>query len=219
MRTRCPECHHEYPVSVAELRDTRGMLCCCHCAAMFDALEFLQDSETSADPKVFADPSLPWAYTPPRPPRDAWSIALSLNLLLLAAQWIGFTVSSWPQQIFLRPWLERVCAIAHCHVPVYRNLQHIELLQTLLQPLTAQHYRLHVALANTAPYPQPWPRLYLTLHDFAGKPYAAREFAADAYRVNDDTPLLPAHETVEITLDLVLPKEVAAGYSVHVVGF
>lgn len=216
MRTRCPECHSEYPVSVEELRTSRGMLCCRECSAMFDALEFLQ--EPSADPPAFIDPAIPWAYTPPRVTCDGWSIALWLNLLLLCTQWVSFTAPVWPHQPTLRPLLERFCAAAGCHLPVYHAPQQIELLQTLLQPLTSERYRLHAALFNDAPFPQRWPRLYLTLYDFDGRPYAAREFLPEEYLSTHTTSLLPAQQTVEMTLDLVLSEGVLGGYSVRISG-
>lgn len=213
MRTRCPECHSEYSISVEELRAARGRLVCRGCSAMFDALEFLQDP--TAETPAFVDPAISWAYTPPR--SNNWSIALWLNLLLLCAQWVSFTASAWPHQPTLRPLLERFCATTGCRLPVYHAPQQIELLQTLMQPVTPEHYRLHAALFNDTPFPQQWPRLYLTLHDFEGRTYAAREFPPEEYLSGHAVPLLPAQQTITVTLDLVLSDGVLGGYSLRVI--
>ena len=49
MYTQCPECKKKHKITIDELSDSRGMICCDECSAMFDALELLSEGQDAIE--------------------------------------------------------------------------------------------------------------------------------------------------------------------------
>lgn len=82
-----------------------------------------------------------------------------------------------------RPWLTTLCGALHCSLPPWREPSAFVLLARDVRPHPTRPGTLRVTATfrNDARWPQPWPRLRLTLSDIDGRPVAARDFSAREY--------------------------------------
>src|SRR5690606_25747421 len=74
--------------------------------------------------------------------------------------------------------------------------------------------RARASFRNDARWPQPWPRLLLTLSDVDGRAVAARAFTPDQYLGGaPSTPLVAPGQTVEIALEIREPSVETVSYA------
>ena len=211
MYTLCPECKKTIPVSVEQLRESRGMLQCDACQTKFDALEFLsENAENNLSPPPSEDAFLPSQKKPAKNHSPLWLTGILAGLLLLALQIIYFEGEAFAQKPTLRPWLEKICQQLNCQLPPYRNLNEIHILETTLDSKDPGRVVFNIVLTNQADFPQPNPNLKLTLVDYQGKIFAQRVFSADNYHPSS-TQLKPG-QTVKIQLVIVKPGNPVGGY-------
>ncbi len=211
MYTRCPECKKTTPISVEQLRESRGMLQCDACQATFDALELLSDNAEDEVPASRPDDNFLATQNSSKTPTAFWLTGIVAGLMLLAAQIIYFEGHALAQKPALRPWLEKACRTIHCQLPPYRNLKEIHILETTLASQDPDKVVFNIVLTNQADFPQAWPKLKLTLVDYRGKIFAERVFSADNYR--PPSTMLEADQTVKIQLVIVKPENPVAGFS------
>lgn len=125
-----------------------------------------------------------------RVPRWPWIVAALLALLALLAQLaIAYRTELATRQPGLRPWLEMLCAQAHCTVALPSNPDLVGIEASDLHPGAQGGLELTATLRNRAPYAQGWPDLELTLTDGADKPIVRKVIAPAQY--------LPATLSVE----------------------
>jgi len=216
---RCPGCGTVFrgPASLP----AHGRVRCGVCGEVFAADASLQappsadtGRDSSAPRPAYASPAVA-----PLPGMGAsllrGALALVLLLVLLGQLlWLGRNrLADFPS---LRPVLEAVCERFGCHLPVFRDLQAIQVSDARVtsHPDYAEALLAVVALNNSAPLAQPWPRLALVL--------TGVDEAAIAGRLFEPADYLPAQRqadaqfaagtTVEVRLPLADPGTVAAGF-------
>ncbi len=216
---RCPGCGTVFrgPASLP----VHGRVRCGVCSEVFAASAPAQ-ALPSADTDRHSHAPRP-AYASPAPaplPGMGASLlrgALALVLLLLLLGqllWLGRNrLADLPT---LRPLLEAACERFGCHLPVFRDLQaiHVSDARVTSHPGYADALLAVVALNNSAPLAQPWPRLGLALTGADEAIIAERLFEPAEYlpaQRQADTQFA-AGTTVEVRLPLADPGTVAAGF-------
>jgi predicted Zn finger-like uncharacterized protein len=147
-----------------------------------------------------------------------WTLGVGAMLLLLMGQYAWFARDELAQYSSLRPWLEHMCAIARCKLPLRRDLSRIVLKNRDLRthPGRENALQLNFTLANEAPFVQPFPIVRLSLLDNSGQIRAMRAFQPHHY-LGDDFDLtagMPPHIPMHVSLDLVDIREHTTGFEI-----
>jgi hypothetical protein len=154
---------------------------------------------------------------PPRHVSRAWSFGVALLALIFAAElayaYRGPIAQRYP---VLRPWLESVCAQAHCTIPWMRDdrLLKLEDSELLEVPGRPNEIALGARIRNLATAAQEYPHLELTLTDLTGQAAARRVLRPIDYvgRALGSGEVLAPGAEVAIQLRLETPRIKATGY-------
>lgn len=88
LTTQCPQCQHQFDVSLEQLQQRKGLLRCTRCAQIFDAYECAVPKPTAAtEPTPAPDSTL--SFTPPPSQLDGFTISASAPKLDAAEPFIG----------------------------------------------------------------------------------------------------------------------------------
>ncbi|MGV8932675.1 MAG: DUF3426 domain-containing protein [Luteimonas sp.] len=107
-----------------------------------------------------------------------------------------------------RPLVSTLCSVLQCSVPPWREPAAFVLLARDVRPHPSipDALRVTATFRNDARWPQPWPRLQLTLSDVDGHPVAARDFTARQYLgAPPSTPEIASGQRAEIAMDVAEP--------------
>ena len=133
----------------------------------------------------------------------AGGLSLLLMLQLLLAQ--RDTLAASPRW---RPMIAAMCATLRCSLPAWHEPAAFTMLSRDVRPHPGAPGTLliNASFRNDADWPQPWPRLLLTLSDLDGRMVGARSFAADDYlgAAPTQSELAPG-QTAAVTLSVVEP--------------
>jgi len=211
MFTQCPECQTIQPLTLIELRTTRGMLRCGKCSASFDALKHISETEEINKSDHHSSKPLPWDRES-MSGNAHWRTGLIIGVLLLIAQTIYFEGYAFTQNAAIRPALTKLCQFINCRLPVYKNLDEFTILHGSFTPLPDQNYSFRLVMSNQAPFTQLYPNVRLTLLDYSGNAFTYRIFQPADYLPEDAvTNVIAADATTEITLKIAAPKTKVGG--------
>jgi predicted Zn finger-like uncharacterized protein len=211
MYTRCPECLTTQAVTPDALRNGRGMVRCDRCAAMFDALATLAESEAQAVADVSPD-NEPWAERQARG-QGFWRSGFVAALALLFVQGFYFEGDRITQNPKFRPGLEKFCGILRCSLPDYQNPAELTVLHNAFTQLPNRHYAFKLVLNNEAAFAMRYPVIGLTLLSFDGQPFAYRLFKPDEYLAEKrENARIAANGAAEISLEIAEPKSKIGGF-------
>ena len=150
-----------------------------------------------------------------RAPLAIAGLALLLVLQLLLADRAQLAANArW------RPWITSLCDVLHCTVPPWHEAGAFTLLGRDVRPhpTIPGALRVTASFRNDARWPQPWPRLALTLSDVEGREAGARSFSAAEYLGATPTqPGLDSGQTATIAMDVIepAPRIVAFTFEFH----
>jgi len=211
MYTQCPECKSTRQITTEELRDTRGMVSCANCSALFDVLELLSDD-------IPKDKSIDFDYPDNAEPEKNsilppvfWSIGSSICILAFIFQIYFFEGYNLTQNASSRAWLEKASSVFDKQLPVYKNLNEFSILHGSFEPQKDNAFIFKTTLTNQSAYTQNYPSIKLTLIDFTGLEFASRIFLADDYAANNNEQIKP-ETTLEISLTIAAPVRNIGGY-------
>ncbi|PTD95626.1 DUF3426 domain-containing protein [Pseudothauera lacus] len=208
----------------------------------FDARPEESADEQTADPDAEAQPAeqaaaddeaplsiapdtLDRRYGPASEPsaarRGLWALAVGLMLGSLAVQSAYLFREHITKAVpATRPLYQVVCAQFGCTLPLPRDIATIVIATSDLQsvPDRPGHFILHASVRNTAPYPQDWPQLELTLTDERDRPLVRR--VLDPYEwAHAETAKLragfPAGREQVVRLEFRAADSEAAGYRLY----
>jgi predicted Zn finger-like uncharacterized protein len=218
MFTKCPECQKIHPLTLEQLRASRGILRCEACSETFDALELI--SETAAYETAASLPATDLPWNQENTPGGAyWSVGLIIGLLLLAGQIVYFEGYYFSQNPIFRPVLEKICTQLNCRLPAYKNLDEFTVLQGSLSALPDHTHLFRAVISNQAAFTQIYPNITLTLLDYTGKPFTHRVFRPQEYLPKDSitTPAMISDATTEINLNIAAPEAKVGGYTFELI--
>lgn len=211
MFSRCPHCDSQQAVTTQQLRDSRGLLDCRACGQKFDALPALTEQ---ADESVQTQ-TTPFDFFSQDKLVSVWHWQLGNCLLALALLLqIGyFEADRLFQQPKLHQVISRVCQVVECRLPAYHTPEDWSVSHGDLQAHLDNRYWLTAALTNHSDSLQNLPALKLTLNDYQGQPMMMRIFAPPVF---SQASTLPANQTLEIRLPLVVSVAPIGGFSLTV---
>ena len=119
---------------------------------------------------------------------SAWVIAILVLTLLIFAQYSYFMRNELARVASFRPWLETLCSIANCELPMLRDISRISLVSRDMRshPTRPKALLVRATAVNEASFIQPFPELRLMLSDLNGTILASRQFRPTEY-INTDT--------------------------------
>ncbi len=145
----------------------------------------------------------------------ALALALVLVLQLLLADRARLAADArW------RPLVATLCGAFGCSVPPWREPAAFAVLARDVRPhpSTPGALRVTATFRNDARWPQPWPRLRLTLSDVDGHPVATRDFGPRDYLgAAPAQPELRSGQSASIAMDITEPvrRSVAFDFELH----
>ncbi len=158
------------------------------------------------------------AQTPPVPRRQRWlaATAIAVLALILAVQVLLADRDNLAADARWRPLLQRMCSIAGCTLPPWREPDALRLLalDVRAHPSRPNALRASATLRNDAAWPQAWPQLVLTLSDVDGRVLGARAFDAGEYLGQAPTQDgLASGQSAMIRVDVLEPAGGAVSYA------
>ncbi len=139
-----------------------------------------------------------------------------LLIVTLIGQYLYANRNTLAQNVDARPWLEAVCAVAGCDIPLLRMPEQVKLVDRGIRkhPQHSNALLVEAEMVNEAPFVQAYPIIKLTLHDITGKILSGRSFTPDEYLATniDQRTGMPPGENLKITLVLVDPGDEAVGF-------
>lgn len=135
-----------------------------------------------------------------------WAFGIVLLIIVLSAQYAYLIRDNLAQSPNLRPWVEKLCEIAGCHLPLRRDLAKLKLIQQDVRshPDKKNVLLINAVFVNTAAFPQAYPGLRFRLSDINERPIGERVFTPQEYLVKTvDTdagmePQVPVHAVFEL---------------------
>ncbi|PKM12916.1 MAG: DUF3426 domain-containing protein [Gammaproteobacteria bacterium HGW-Gammaproteobacteria-3] len=210
MYTQCPHCNRTQTLGVEQLRESRGIIRCPNCSALFDALQRLSESTPGKIPPE-ETVGQPWAAESASASSAYWGLAVLLGFFVLIGQLIYFESSAALQNETLRPWLDKACRSLGCSLPEYRNPAYFAVIESSLTVAEGGYYSFQAVIHNQAAFPQRPPNLDLTFIRLGGEPFAARIFRPDDYREAPDA-VIESDQSLTIALDIIAPDIILGGY-------
>ncbi len=162
----------------------------------------------------------------PGPPPAETSAGLSANMFWGAGVAVLLTIfifqysysmrddlARYPE---LRPWVQKLCEIAHCDVPMQQNVDLIKLTHRdiTLHPRVKSALLINAVFVNNASFTQPFPLMQITLSDINGRVIAKRRFQAPEYldaNINIRRGMMPGNP-VQIVLEIADPGKDAVNF-------
>ncbi len=153
----------------------------------------------------------------PTPVSHFWGVGFGVGIILLLVQIYLVERDKIGQDAEKRASVEKICQLLPCRLPVYKNLDEIEILQGDFQLEGNSHYVFETVISNQAAFSQAYPRIKLILLDFSGQPFAQRIFHPKDYvKVSPDA-LMAASQTIEISLNIAIPRQKIGGYTFELI--
>ena len=151
------------------------------------------------------------------PPAHAWRapVAIAALSLLLALQLLLADRVDLAESARWRPLIASLCSVLRCTIPPWREAEAFTLVDRDVRPHPTEPgvLRVTASFRNDARWPQPWPRLALTLSDVDGREAGTRRFAAAEYLGAAPTQdELKSGQTATIAMDVIEPAP-------HIVAF
>lgn len=116
-----------------------------------------------------------------------------------------------------RPWLEHICPVLGCTLPLRVDLAQIKSSNLVVQthPEFKGALFVEALLYNRAPYSQPFPVLELSFTDINGWALATRRFNPSEYLGDDPNPPkeMPPQTPIHVQMDVLDPGENAVSYT------
>ncbi|MBL8262361.1 MAG: DUF3426 domain-containing protein [Xanthomonadaceae bacterium] len=151
-----------------------------------------------------------------RPVRERWLIIAVIALaFLLVLQLLLADRARLAANAQWRPLLATLCAALRCELPPWREPSAFTLLQRDVRQHPSQPGALRVSATfrNDARWPQPWPRLQLTLSDVNGRPAGQRRFEAQEYLGGAPGQAeLASGESATVAMDILEPAPQIVAY-------
>jgi predicted Zn finger-like uncharacterized protein len=148
-----------------------------------------------------------------------WLLILLLAIIGIVAQYAWFNRAELYWQAPYQNVYRVVCQQIDCHIPPRFKLDKIQNQKLVIAP----HDKIEGAISanlillNSAPFKQSFPALKLTFSDLKGRTIAQRTFQPTSYLnlIDDNAPLMPINQPVQVSLELMLPSTRAINYTVE----
>lgn len=152
----------------------------------------------------------PAPAAPPRRRSRLWlgaaaGLPLALIFILAVVYLQRDTLAAYPQA---RPWLESMCELAGCKLPLFRDTQNLRVVSRTVtaHPTLPGALEINLSFVNEAPYPQPYPTIQLRLLDINENVVSQHLFPPEIYLPDADMSRgLAPSERVQVVLEVADP--------------
>jgi len=235
----CPFCLSTLQITEEQLAAKGGLVRCGHCQDIFDAnknkltssseptalneaVEQTNQSiplKTEQSPKDNNIPIIASWETPKAQPQHKRPFALLsfLSLLLLIAQFTYFEAELFTQNEKLQPFLKRFNQTYNLHIPRYKNLDQIHIIQRQIgkHPELADVLVLQLTIKNSALAEQAFPAISITLTSHGGDKIAQGVFTKyDYLKPSETNNYFAAQAFQEVNLAFNNPHQEASGFEI-----
>lgn len=145
-----------------------------------------------------------------------WGGGVAVLLLLFILQYSYYMRDDLARYPELRPWIQKLCDIAQCDLPLQQNIDLIKLTNRDItsHPRVKGALLINAIIVNTATFSQPFPAMQITLSDINGTVIAKRRFQPVEY-LDADMNLrrgMPPNSPVQIGLEIADPGKDAVNF-------
>lgn len=144
-----------------------------------------------------------------------WFLASLLMVGAIVLQYAYFNRMQLAENGQYRPWLEELCAVARCNLPLRQALNSIELIDHAVQshPRYANSLVITATIVNSAPFPQPYPVVEILMTDIAQNRIASRRFDPVEYLAGTSPDgAFDSEIAVHLMLEVLDPGKDAVGF-------
>lgn len=142
--------------------------------------------------------------------------AVVFLLLVFIIQYSYFMRDDLARYSELRPWVQTLCGVLDCELPMQQNVDLIKLTHRdiTVHPRVKGALLINAVFVNTASYTQPFPLMQITLSDVGGRVIAKRRFQPAEY-LDADVNLrrgMPSNSPIQIVLEIADPGKDAENF-------
>jgi len=217
-RVRCSYCHHVFPVRDHIINQLPEYLTALKTKPdLIKVVEIdneeLDEEETFEEEVLLEEEKKPlnWGSV------IFWTLASTVLSGVLVAQYIWFEKPDLVlQDSRTRPWVQNLCSIAGCRLPITRNLNLIKVNHRTMTPHPIEIGAVQVDLMfiNTATFPQPYPLVEVSfIDDSLDSVSAQRRFTPMEYLSEDkkyQLEMLPGEE-VHVHIEVIDMEDIIEG--------
>ncbi|MBI3774077.1 MAG: DUF3426 domain-containing protein [Gammaproteobacteria bacterium] len=145
-----------------------------------------------------------------------WGIGVAVLLTIFILQYTYSMRDDLARYPELRPWVQKLCEIAQCDMPMQQNVDLIKLTHRdiTIHPRVKSALLINAVFVNNAGFTQPFPLMQITLSDMNGRIIAKRRFQPTEYLdadVNIRRGMTP-NNPVQIVLEIADPGKDAVNF-------
>jgi len=145
-----------------------------------------------------------------------WNIGVAVLLMIFILQYSYSMRDDLARYPELRPWVQKLCEIAQCDIPMQQNVDLIKLTHRdiTIHPRVKGALLINAVFVNNASFTQPFPLMQITLSDMNGRVIAKRRFQPTEYLdadVNIRRGMMP-NNPVQIVLEIADPGKDAVNF-------
>ena len=145
-----------------------------------------------------------------------WNTGVAVLLTIFILQYSYYMREDLARYPELRPWVQKLCEIAHCDIPMQQNVDLIKLTHRdiTIHPRVKGALLINAVFVNNASFTQPFPLMQITLSDINGRIIAKRRFQPTEYLdadVNIRRGMTP-NNPVQIVLEIADPGKDAVNF-------
>ena len=145
-----------------------------------------------------------------------WGTGVAILLTIFILQYTYSMRDDLARYPELRPWVQKMCEIAQCDMPMQQNVDLIKLTHRdiTIHPRVKGALLINAVFVNNASFTQPFPLMQITLSDMNGRIIAKRRFQPTEYLdadVNLRRGMMP-NNPVQIVLEIADPGKDAVNF-------
>lgn len=145
-----------------------------------------------------------------------WSLTITVTALILVVQ-LAYVQREWLSgQAHIGPYVETVChQLSWCTLQPDRDLNRLQLVSRNVysHPNIENALMINAVITNTAPFPQPYPTLLVSMSNVRGQIVAQRYFDPGEYlQSNADPLLMEPGKAVPVSVEVLDPGQDALAF-------
>ncbi len=217
MQTKCPTCQSVFRVQKEQLKKADGLVRCGECQAIFNGYDHLLKNRE----KVAHTPEMLKRMLLGREEKSAmaivsWSLIITLTALSLLLQ-LAYVKREWlASQPYIGQYVGTLCQhMTWCTLKPKRNLAQLQLVSRNVysHPNIENALMINAVITNTAPFPQPYPTLLVSMSNVNGQIVAQRYFASSEYlQLNTEQMLMQPGKAVPVSVEVLDPGRDALAF-------
>ncbi len=217
MQSQCPTCQSVFRVQKNQLKQADGLVRCGHCDSIFNGYDHLLKNrdKVAHTPEMLKRMLLGRKQSTPAT-TVAWSMIITLVGLALLLQLAYLQRERLVDQAHIGPHIKSVChQLPWCTLQAKRDLAQLQLVSRNVysHPNVENALMINAVVTNTASYPQPYPKLLVSMSNVRGQIVAQRYFMPEEYvRPSGDELLMEPGKAIPVSIEVMDPGQDALAF-------